>query len=107
VHLVVRADDGYRVEIQLRTVMQDAWANMSESIATEHDIEVKYGNGPDAVRIELERSSDAMHRSDQFEADSEAGGFLEGLPSLLEAFGAAAALQRVVDETWPEAENDG
>lgn len=67
----------------------------------EHDIEVKYGNGPAAVRTELHRASDAMFRYDQFQETLDGGGFLKNLPYLLEAAGAAVAVQRVTEETWP------
>lgn len=101
VHLVVRDGGGYRVELQIRTSLQDEWANMSEAIAIEHDIEVKYGNGPAPVHVELARLSDAMSRDDLFQETPDGDDFLKRLPFLVEAAGMAFALERVVTETWP------
>ncbi len=51
-------DDGYLVEIQLRTEVQHAWANMSETLAYEHDRLIKAGGGPQDLREQLERLSE-------------------------------------------------
>ena len=50
VHAVVRAPDGHSVEIQLRTELEDVWAQLSEKFADAIGSEVKYGGGPDWVR---------------------------------------------------------
>lgn len=42
------------LEIQIRTTLQDLWANLSESLADRYgDISIKYGGGPDPIRGEL------------------------------------------------------
>lgn len=46
VHLVPRIS-GFRVEIQVRTVLQDAWANLMEKWADLHGREIRYGGEPD------------------------------------------------------------
>jgi ppGpp synthetase/RelA/SpoT-type nucleotidyltranferase len=56
VHLIVRAR-GRRVEIQVRSRLQDLWAQLSEREADEFGIDVKYGAGPPDVRSRLDRLS--------------------------------------------------
>jgi len=41
---------GLAVEIQVRSRLQDLWAQLSEKLADRFGIEVKYGGGPDEVR---------------------------------------------------------
>jgi putative GTP pyrophosphokinase len=49
VHVIVR-DNGYRFEVQLRSVLQDRWANVVEKIADRHGIDIKYGGGNAAIQ---------------------------------------------------------
>ena len=51
-HLIIRQDRRL-VEIQLRTEVQHAWANMSETLAYDHDRLIKAGGGPADLRIQL------------------------------------------------------
>lgn len=44
-HLVAR-EAGLRVEIQLRTALQDTWANLVEQLGTSEGVELKFGLGP-------------------------------------------------------------
>ena len=46
VHVIVRSTSGHSVEIQLRTVPQNVWANLSELLAQGLAPELKYGSGP-------------------------------------------------------------
>lgn len=46
VHVVVR-DDGLPVEVQLRTAMQDRWAQIVERMADQWGRRIRYGQGPD------------------------------------------------------------
>lgn len=61
VHGIVRAPTGHLVEIQVRTRVQDAWANYSERLALAWGMEVKYCGGPTNVRKRLDETS-AMGR---------------------------------------------
>lgn len=53
VHLFVKGPGGHDVEIQVRTAVQNAWANLSEALAARLDPAVKYGGGPEIVRQTL------------------------------------------------------
>ncbi len=55
-HIVVRAQDR-PVEVQVRTELEDLWANASEKLATALDPAIKYGGGPPEVRGMLDASS--------------------------------------------------
>lgn len=64
VHLIVSASDGNRVEIQLRTTFQNAWANVSESAAKRIDMALKYGGGPREASRFLHELSDTAAQLD-------------------------------------------
>ena len=57
-HLILRTDDNYLVEVQLRTEIQHAWANLSETLAYAIDRRIKSGGGPTELRLRLEDLSD-------------------------------------------------
>ena len=57
VHVVVTSSGNLLVEILIRTRIQDQWAQFSEKLSDEHGIEVKYGGGPEKVRLTLLRTS--------------------------------------------------
>jgi ppGpp synthetase/RelA/SpoT-type nucleotidyltranferase len=52
VHLVAR-EAGVRIEIQLRTALQDSWANLVEQIGADTGIELKFGHGPKEIHDRL------------------------------------------------------
>jgi ppGpp synthetase/RelA/SpoT-type nucleotidyltranferase len=45
VHVVVK-EDGRYIEVQVRTVLQNTWAQVSEKFADIYGHSIKYGNGP-------------------------------------------------------------
>jgi ppGpp synthetase/RelA/SpoT-type nucleotidyltranferase len=53
VHLFLKKE-GVRIEVQLRTVLQDSWANMVERVSRETNIDFKSGKG-DPERLALFR----------------------------------------------------
>ena len=56
VHVVVRSSE-FPVEVQVRTDLQHAWAELSEKLADAFGIELKYGGGPPEVRKVLDELS--------------------------------------------------
>ncbi len=66
-HIVVRAQ-GRPVEVQLRTELEDLWANVSEALAERLDPELKYGGGPPDVRGLLDSMSSFCEQVDTLEA---------------------------------------
>ncbi len=66
VHLIAIAD-GKPVEIQVRTVLQHLWAELSERLADVVDPAVKYGGGPEEVRKLLNQSSDIVKQMEELE----------------------------------------
>ncbi len=66
-HGILR-ENGCLFEIQIRTVLQDKWANLSESLADHyHDHAIKYGRGPEDVRGFLVELSDSINAFEDFE----------------------------------------
>ncbi|MEX0784413.1 MAG: hypothetical protein WD557_17370 [Dehalococcoidia bacterium] len=53
VHVITTLEDGKSVEIQVRTMPQNMWANLSESVARGFDIRLKYGGGPESILVAL------------------------------------------------------
>ncbi len=66
-HIVVRAQDR-PVEVQVRTEMEDLWANASEALANRLHPEIKYGGGPPDVRDLLDSMSRVCEVADTSEA---------------------------------------
>ena len=62
-HVVVLSR-GQPVEVQVRTELEDLWANASEALAERMDPEIKYGGGPPDVRKLLDAMSDFGGRVD-------------------------------------------
>jgi putative GTP pyrophosphokinase len=56
VHVVVQYG-GKTVEVQIRTVLEHSWAELSEKLADVVDPSVKYGGGPEIVRTLLAKTS--------------------------------------------------
>ena len=111
-HLIVRASDGRYVEIQIRTQVQHAWANLSEHFAYRIDRLIKAGGGPPEVRRRLETISEQGWMVDTALLQSrdlrrpvellrnrarESNGAREADASLIEAAEDILALLRVVD----------
>lgn len=59
VHVVVTVS-GLPVEIQIRTRLQDLWAQISERMSDRFGREVKYGGGPDAAQDALSVFSEGV-----------------------------------------------
>lgn len=53
-HLIIRMSARHRIELQIRTQIQNEWANTSEKLYQKLDQEVKYGGGPNVVRTALD-----------------------------------------------------
>ncbi|MGD9582993.1 MAG: hypothetical protein AB7V26_04880 [Lysobacterales bacterium] len=64
VHVVVKAQ-GRRVEVQIRTELQDSWAQCSEHWAFKVDPAIKYGGGPKEVRERLEHLSTRIRQHEE------------------------------------------
>ncbi len=58
------------VELQIRTSLQDTWANLSEQAADQLGMEVKYGGGPAELREQLRIAADVLYELDQQEERS-------------------------------------
>jgi hypothetical protein len=69
IHLIV-AVDGMLVEVQLRTALQHAWAELSEKTADMLDPAIKYGGGPEAFRNALLDLSQVLERVERFELET-------------------------------------
>lgn len=67
-HLVTQASERHRIEIQVRTDLQNQWANLSEDLFHWVDPEVKYGGGPPMLRAALDRLSQKSAELDEFRA---------------------------------------
>ena len=62
VHLEIRTP-GRRVEVQIRTELQDLWAQCSEQWAlASHDVAIKYGGGPAEIRNALLAFSEVVRQ---------------------------------------------
>ena len=68
-HLTVRASDERPVELQIRTEIEDLWANLAERCAALVDPDLKYGGGPQPLREFLEMMSDLGCQLDIASAD--------------------------------------
>lgn len=51
-----------QVEVQIRTIPQQVWAQISEKLADGVDPTLKYGGGPPRIRQALEAFSEAVSR---------------------------------------------
>jgi ppGpp synthetase/RelA/SpoT-type nucleotidyltranferase len=63
----VRRVNGFPLEVQIRTSLQDAWANLSESLADRFGQSVKYGGGPHQVRETLDELSEQVRTLEEAE----------------------------------------
>jgi len=83
-------------EVQIRTEMQHAWAQLSERLADRYGFELKYGGGPAPVRLALLEYAGFGAAVEQLAAEIRRGkasdaaiattrGYVDRLPSILEA----------------------
>jgi len=77
VHLIVRVTDK-PIEVQIRTVLQHAWAELSEKCADVFDPSIKYGGGPPAVRETLDSLSELAGVIEEAESDLVHAGVSDG-----------------------------
>jgi len=66
VHVIV-SQNGRFIEVQVRTRLQNAWAQFSEKLADQFGEEVKYGGGPSSVRKVLDGHSQWITEVETFE----------------------------------------
>ena len=66
VHVIVTVD-AKPIEIQIRTVLQHAWAELSEKLADVIDPGIKYGTGPKETLATLSEYSDLVKRAEHLE----------------------------------------
>lgn len=66
VHVVARVD-GKAVEVQLRTPLQHAWAEVSEKLSDVFDASIKYGGGSNEARLLLSNSAKLAAQIEQSE----------------------------------------
>jgi putative GTP pyrophosphokinase len=69
-HLIVRRD-GYPIEVQLRTIAQDVWANTVEVQGREHGIGLKFGDGGPDLRGYFVALANLLARFDRGEISAE------------------------------------
>ena len=114
VHVIVEVFDR-AVEIQVRTMLQHTWAELSEKLSDLVDPAIKYGGGPANVKDRLLRTSSALElveeaerhlaeaartmeeKQETEETRQQVAAAQEQMPSLKEAV--AKALKATVD-TW-------
>ncbi|MYE32279.1 MAG: RelA/SpoT domain-containing protein [Chloroflexi bacterium] len=82
VHAVVRVQ-GQLVEIQLRTELEEQWADSVERLAEKHDPLIKYSGGPPSVLEVLSLISDVFKEFDESKVVRHR--ILRRLPSVLES----------------------
>jgi ppGpp synthetase/RelA/SpoT-type nucleotidyltranferase len=58
---------GYAIEVQLRTISQDAWANVVEEVGRERGVGLKFGAGDADLHARFVRMSDLLARIDRGE----------------------------------------
>jgi putative GTP pyrophosphokinase len=81
-HLIVRRN-GYPVEVQLRTVLQDAWANQVERDGRQIGVGLKFGAGDERLRGAFLRMANLIARFDRAElSPDDLREDLKRLPSL-------------------------
>ena len=69
VHVIVGASDGRWVEIQVRTSLQNLYAQLSERMADHFGIEMKYGGGDPFAKEILQSSSSRAYELDSLQRD--------------------------------------
>jgi ppGpp synthetase/RelA/SpoT-type nucleotidyltranferase len=65
-HVIVEVD-GYPVEVQIRTTLQNKWAQLAEALSDRFLPEIKYGRGPPEIQEVLEVASNAIDGTEELE----------------------------------------
>jgi ppGpp synthetase/RelA/SpoT-type nucleotidyltranferase len=73
VHAIVQVEESW-VEIQVRTTLQNAWAQATERLSDRMDRNIKYGGGPDVIRDLLQDISTLLDEFERTEAQALVGG---------------------------------
>jgi putative GTP pyrophosphokinase len=76
IHLIVRVDS-FRVEIQVRTLLQHLWAQLSEVFADRLGSEIKYGGGDEGARQLLSSYSKLISDYEALESEIPASALLQ------------------------------
>ena len=66
VHAIVVVD-GHSVEVQIRTTLQNRWAQLAEALSDRFLPEIKYGGGPPEIQAVLEVASNAIDETERLE----------------------------------------
>lgn len=67
VHVIATVEDKY-VEIQVRTSLQQLWAELSEKLSDLIDPSIKYGGGSESIKEILEKAGRIVANQDELEA---------------------------------------
>ena len=97
VHVIPTIDDK-QVEVQVRTVMQDFWATVSEGFADEFGAELKYGAvpvGADEYRKMLDWTSNAIRILESDELNDPSSTAPEGIDALSHRLGQVIGIMRL------------
>lgn len=71
VHVVLKCDEKL-VEIQIRTRLQQLWAELSEKLSDAVDPAIKYGGGPESIRSRLSEISELTAQLGKMPKESQA-----------------------------------
>jgi ppGpp synthetase/RelA/SpoT-type nucleotidyltranferase len=100
VHIVPRLG-GKPVEVQLRTPLQHAWAELSEKLSDVFDPAIKYGGGSEEIRQLLRNSSKLAAQIEQTEREVMAGRYASaalGIESEAEFFEQKQKFMNMLEE---------
>lgn len=64
---VITSVSGKLIEIQVRTLLQHLWAELSEKFSDVYDQDIKYGGGEEGIRRELAVASKNLARLEEVE----------------------------------------
>lgn len=104
VHVIVR-DGNRRFEIQLRTELQDKWANIVEKIDDRFRTELKYGVGDATILDRLAQASKSIAKIEDFQQRFEVPTPTGYGKTIIATYG--ADYKKALDVVWPDAERRG